>query len=156
VDNGSVVYRSGGTLRAIRFDSARMEAVGDPATVIAGGTLTSGFSVARTGLLAYVAGSAGVPGQRNGGTRSLVWVDGQGRETPTGVPPRSYGSFRLSPDGTGAVIDIRDPDGSIWIWDFNRETLSRLSASSSAATNPVWTPDGLRIAYNTVRAGSPW
>jgi serine/threonine-protein kinase len=156
VENGYVVYRSGGTLRAIRFDSDRMEVVGDPAAVIAGGTPASGFSISRAGTLAYVSGLAGVPGQRNGGTRSLVWVDRQGRETPTETPERSYGSFRLSPDGSRAAVDIRDPGGSIWIWDFSRQALSRLTASSDPGTNPVWTPDGLRIAYNTVRANSPW
>ena len=45
--------------------------------------------------------------------------------------------------------------GTIWIWDFARHALTRFTAGPENGTNPVWTRDGQRIAFFSIRAGSP-
>ena len=83
--------------------------------------------------------------------RSFMWVNRQGREEPVTAPPRAYFALRLSPDGTRAALDIRDQENDIWIWDFARQTLTRLTFDPALDIFPVWTPDGRRIVFR--RAG---
>ena len=55
---------------------------------------------AADGMLVYQTGGA-----QAGQSRTLVWVDRQGNETPFGLPEaRSYDTPRLSPDGTRLAI----------------------------------------------------
>jgi hypothetical protein len=79
------------------------------------------FDVARDGTLLYVPGGVQTRG------RTLVWVDRQGREQPIAAPPRACTYPRISPDGTRIVLDIRDQDNDLWMWDITRQTLARLT-----------------------------
>ena len=90
----------------------------------------------------YVAGAAAA------GRRSVVWVDRQGREEETNVPPRTYAYARLSPDGGRVALDIRDEQNDIWTWDLTRKTLTRLTFNPAIDRAPVWTPDGTRVAFS--------
>jgi len=49
------------------------------------------------------------------------------------------------------AADIRDRESDIWVWDFARQTLERLTFESGLNRGPVWTPDGLRGFF-----GSTW
>jgi hypothetical protein len=56
----------------------------------------------------------------------LVWVDRQGRATPTGIAERNFRQPRLSPDGHRLAVDISGASSrDIWIDDFRRGVLSR-------------------------------
>ena len=89
-----------GDLWAVRFDIDRLETVGDAVPVEQGIRVEGGgaiqFAVAGDGSLFYI------PSDTRAFT--LVWVDRQGRETPIGVPPRTYGAPRISPDGSKLVV----------------------------------------------------
>jgi serine/threonine-protein kinase len=147
VESGHLVYGIEGTLRAVRFDPARLEVLSDPVPVVEAvaiaGSGAANFSISRTGALVYVPFGFGGPAA----VRSLVWVDRQGREEPIKGPPRAYFTLRLSPDATRAALDIRDQESDVWIWDFARQTLTRLTFDRSGDIFPVWTPDGARIVF---------
>jgi serine/threonine-protein kinase len=151
-DSGHIVYGSAGTLRAVRFDLGRLEVAGDPVTVVEGVITKSGgaasFSVSANGTLTYVAGTSASP------RRSVVWVDRQGREEETNVPPRAYAYARLSPEGGRIALDIRDDDNDVWTWDLTRKTLTRLTFNPGMDRGPVWTPDGTRIAFSMATKGA--
>jgi eukaryotic-like serine/threonine-protein kinase len=146
MDSGHIVYGNDGTLRAVRFDLDRLEVQGNPVAVVEGVVTKAGgaasFSISANGTLVYVAGAAAA------GRRSVVWVDRQGREEETNVPPRTYAYARLSPDGGRVALDIRDEQNDIWTWDLTRKTLTRLTFNPAIDRAPVWTPDGTRVAFS--------
>ena len=154
VPSGHLVYGVAGTLRAVAFDLTRLEAVGTPVPVLSQVvTHTSGaadFDVGRDGTLVYVPGAAGVSSGPRG---TLVWVDRQGREEAIGAPVRAYTVPRLSPDGTRVVLEIRDQENDIWVWDLARGTLTRVTFDPGFDANPVWMPDGRRLVFSSSRAG---
>jgi serine/threonine-protein kinase len=153
VSPGYLVYDVGGALYAVGFDLVRLRLVGTPVPV-ADGVFTTAFGgmdavVAGNGTLVYVPGSAV---QLGGIQRSLVWVGRDGREEPVAnVPLRTYVYPRLSPDGTQIALDIRDQDQDIWIWSFQRQTLTRFTFDAALDAQPVWTPDGRRLIWISQR-----
>jgi serine/threonine-protein kinase len=144
-----------GSLRAIRFDSHRLEITGDSVAIedqiFVGPTGVSNFSASHAGDIVYVPGSAATGPTLQ---RELVWVDRAGREYPIKAPRRAYASLRLSPDGSKAVLDARDQTNDIWIWDFARETLTALNISPAQDMAPIWTAEGKRIIWTATRVSS--
>jgi eukaryotic-like serine/threonine-protein kinase len=66
--------------------------------------------------------------------------------------PANWSNPSFSPDGRRLAIDISDGTQSdIWIYDWERDTLSRLTFDPTDDLRPVWTPDGTRIAYASRR-----
>ena len=108
--------------------------------------------VAGDGTLAYVSAGGGVAG---GGTpRMLTWVDRHGHETAIAAPPRGYIYPRLSPDGKRAAAYPQDQELDIWLWDFVRTTLTRVTFDPGVDIYPVWTPDDRRLVFSSERAGA--
>ena len=71
-------------------------------------------------------------------SRSLVWVDRQGKEEPIRAPARGCQS-RFSPDGTRIAMEIRTGSRPS-IWDLRRKHMQRVSAGPFVERNPLWAP----------------
>jgi serine/threonine-protein kinase len=158
VPSGHIVYAAAGTLRAVPFDLATLETRGRPAPVIPE-VVTTLFGavdavVAGDGTLAYVSGGGRLQATGASAPRTLVSVDRQGHETPIPMPPRSYLSPRLSPDGTHIAVSAQDQDLDLWLWDLVRATLTRLTFDPGSDDYPVWTADGRRLIFNSDRGGT--
>jgi len=150
IGSGHIVYATeDGSLRAIRFDPARLEVTGTPVPVLEGvGVKASGaanFAISANGHLVHTSGGS------MEATRTLVWVDRSGRETPIAAPARNYFYARISPDGTRLSLDVRDAEEDIWIWDLRRETLARLTDKPGPDQYGLWTRDS-RIVFNSSTA----
>jgi eukaryotic-like serine/threonine-protein kinase len=151
LSTGHLVYAASGRLLAAPFDLDTLQA-GTPVPVLDEVTVSPygavALSVSRTGTAVYVPrrGMAG-------GERALVWVDRAGREEPIAAPVRLYAYPRISPDGTRAAIDIRDQENDLWMWDFSRQTLTRLTTHSALDIYPVWSRDGRRVLFGSQRSG---
>ena len=107
-----------------------------------------GSAYLRAGALVYVPG-------RVWGESTLVWVDRQGAVEPLALPLRRYFDPRLSPDGQRLAVQIGSLINSdIWIHHIPRGTLTRLTFEGNDV-DPLWTPDGERVAFSSDRAGGP-
>ena len=141
--SGHLVYGSERAIRAIRFDLDTLSVRGNPVPVVdrvVTKTLgAANFALASNGTLVYEAGDP-----TSSADRSLVWVNREGREEALPAPRRSYVYPRISPDGKRVAFDIRDQQNDIWMWDFARETLSRLTFDPGLNRAIAWTPDSRR------------
>jgi serine/threonine-protein kinase len=151
--SGHLVYVRAATLMAVPFDPERLEVKGSPVPLIEGvlqGTENSGAmhaSVSSSGWLVYAAGG-------NRLERTVVWVDRKGAEQPLAAPPRPYVAPRLSPDGQLVLEGIDQGNKTdIWLYTIARGTLTRLTFEATN-NNPVWAPDGKRIAFSSSKAGA--
>jgi len=150
-ESGHIVYGVAGTLRAVPFDLGRLEVTGNPVPVL-DGVWTSdrgsaSFSLAPNGTLVYL--TSGALGDES---RTLVWVDRQGREEPLTLAPGGYLWPRLSPDGTQVAVGIDNQD--VWVSDLARGTLSRVTTAPEIDNVPIWTPDGEHLVFASMREGN--
>jgi serine/threonine-protein kinase len=151
VDTGHLVYAAGSTLRAVRFDLARLTTIGTPVP-IADQVLTStmgaaNVAIARNGTLAYMIGS------RELSLRRLVWVDRDGTsEVVSAIEPDEYTNIRLSPDARTAMVALRN---DVWLYELASGRRTRLTRDSSIGGGApmAWDPTGARVAYTSFRGG---
>ena len=148
--SGHVVYVHGGTLFAAPFDLERLETTGEPAPVLEGvaSDIFGGaqFAFSARGTLAFLRGQSldlAVP---------ILWMDREGKTEPLRAVPANYTNVRFSPDGRLLAMDIRESSQTdLWVYEWGRETMSRLTADPGEDERPVWTPDGRRIAFASAR-----
>ena len=153
VPTGHLVYAQGGTLLAVPFDVDRLVVTGSPVPLVegisrAGVTGAANADISRTGVLVNLPVEEGP-----GGVRTLVWVDRDGTENALAAPPRDYVYPRLSPDGRRVILDARDEENDVWVWDLRRETLMRLTFEADADYLGMWTA---RRAAGRVRLDPRW
>jgi serine/threonine-protein kinase len=149
---GQIVFARAGELWAVPFDRKRLVATGSPVKVLEGVEVFAPggmalFSVARDGSLVYA-----TPGRA-----IVVALDRTGQADVLLDVPYGYSSVpQPSPDGHRLALAFRDRVGdnpAIWIYDLDRRLPRRLTFDRSRETNPLWTPDGQRIIFNSDRAG---
>jgi Tol biopolymer transport system component len=153
--SGDLLFMRQGTLLRQSFDLKRLELSGDP-TPVAEQVATSinsvgAFSVSENGVLAYRNG----PGA-TGGTVQLAWFDRAGKPVETIGEPGAYRGVNVSPDGKRIAVHRHDSSGGdIWIFDSaRRESMSRFTFDASQDSSmPIWSSDGSRIAFGSLRNG---
>ena len=151
---GHVVYVHNGTLFAVPFDLKRLEVTGQSVPAVDGlkASPTRGaaqFSFSDTGTLVYVAGSAVSP------EVAIYWMDAVGNLAPMRKIPGQYGNPVFSPDGKRMALEISNGNRTdIWVYEWERDTLTRLTTLGEGNIHPVWTPDGKRIVYSSLEKGA--
>lgn len=158
VTTGHLTFVRRGQLLAVPFDLARL-ATANPSVPIVDGVMQSLFSYrnqlnvgaaqyAFSGdgdTLAYVQGSV-FPDE----TRTLVWVDLDGREVSAGHPEGAYMRPDVSPDGRSVLFTCWDRGRAFVCWlDFERQ----VSRPISEGLWPLWTMDGTRAVFSRLGAG---
>jgi Tol biopolymer transport system component len=151
--SGHLVFAQEGSLMAVSFDPGGLAITGAAVPILEGvlQSLSSGaaqYSFSATGSLVYVSG--GVQADQ----RRLVWVTRNGTEQPVAAPARAYVYPRLSPDGQRVGAGVTGEETQIWLYDFSRETLTRITFGGSVNQALDWTPDGKRIAVQSNREGT--
>lgn len=118
--------------------------------------LIENIAIEDTGVAHYTMSREGtlihLPGTRVSNRKQLVWVrPGRGRE-PLTLAPAELDEPRISPDGGRLAVGIRESRSDVWIHDFERGGLSRLTHGGDNFA-PIWTPDGWSVIYSSNRLG---
>jgi serine/threonine protein kinase len=150
-----LLYVRNSTLVAHSFDPDKASLSGDPiriadqvATVGPGNVPgVGGFSVSQNGVLAY---RRALPPA----STELTWYNRNGKKLGTVGEDAVYTSPALSPDGRRIAVGRVDASvgtRDIWVIDLARNVSSRFTFDKADDLNPLWSPDGSRIAYSSTR-----
>ena len=149
VSTGHLVYALDDGLFGVAFDADSLTISGGAVSLVQGVAratfaASANYAVADDGTLMYLAGS-GASDSR------LVWVDRDGREEPVDAPIRHYRAVALSPDRERVAVGVFDTGGNedVWVWDLLRRTFTRLTRDEGSERNPIWTPDGARVVFES-------
>jgi Tol biopolymer transport system component len=146
------------TLVAQRFDADTLARQGDPVPVAEEIGLNPNFP-SRSAFWASEAGSllyfAAPPDLK----RQLMWMSRDGRQLEGSIADDAYAAPALSRDARWLAVERNVSSGTtqanrdIWVWEFARETMTRLTFDSSREAAPVWSPDGAHLAFSSSRDG---
>jgi eukaryotic-like serine/threonine-protein kinase len=136
-----------GSLMGARFDVRSSRIQGSPVTLAQAVRISVGgppqFATSAAGTIAYL------PEQ----PFELHLVTREGRGVPVTTVNRRFHSPRVSPDGRRIAVDFLHQGGrDVWMVDLRDNTLTRLTFDNDGH-DPVWFPDGRRVAYATSRGG---
>jgi len=147
---GHLLYSRQSVLYAVRYDPAT-GATGVPFQLLDGIATDpvqgpAHYSMSHEGTLVFARG-----GEISRRTR-VVTVDLNGEAQDMNLPDRAYGRVRSSPDGRALVFQIEEANASVWTYDLERGTLSRLSSGWESEV-PVWMNAGEQVLYHSLRDG---
>jgi serine/threonine protein kinase/Tol biopolymer transport system component len=154
--SGHMVYMYDGTLFAMLFDLQRLTVTGQPAPILEGvaAAPSSGgaqVSFSETGNLVYIAGGSGTQ------KLSVYWMDREGKFQPLLETPGCYSNPAFSSDGKRLALEIFDGKRrDIWVYGWERDSLTRLTFGGGNNGYPVWTPNGQRIVYSSQDKGGTY
>jgi eukaryotic-like serine/threonine-protein kinase len=151
---GYLLYAMKGALLAQPFDPTARRLVGEPVRLVdrveVGVAGKGFFSVSENGVLVFSSSSSS-PNQQPG------WFDRAGK--PAGLIG-SAGAFinnaELTPDGKRVAVTRFDPQlrtADIWLFDLARGAESNFTPGPASDFFPVWSPDGSRIIWTSIREG---
>jgi eukaryotic-like serine/threonine-protein kinase len=144
---GYLLFSRGRTLLAQPFDPARGTLSGEPVPIAQ--NVGRGFSVSETGVLVYrtLPAESGQPV-----TARLSWVDRKGKPVGEIASPAAAGNIRLFRDGRIVLDNIGAPGNpDLWVLDSRGVPNKVTSDNPNFDGYPVWSPDGSRIAFASIR-----
>jgi eukaryotic-like serine/threonine-protein kinase len=148
-----LLYMQGANLMVRRFDTKRWLVSGEP-TIVAESLQQDDIfgapvSAADNGTLLYATAT-------NSSGAALSWYSRMGKLADTvGVAP--FNNIRLSPDSSRLAASMLDEESGtlqIWMYDLRRKTSSRFTFDPVDHDDPVWSPDGQSVAFESVLGSS--
>jgi Tol biopolymer transport system component len=128
-----------------------LEMTGQPAPVIEDvttqGTGRTQLAISDTGTVVYLPAGRGF-----GNGVPILWMTRDGKTAPLRPTPADWSNPAFAPAGRKLAIDIGDGNQlDVWVYEWARDTLTRLTINQASDLKPVWTPDGRRIVFTSLR-----
>ncbi len=156
--SGHLVYTNRSTMFAVPFDLEARETRGTAVPVLTDIAYDPAagmpqFGISRDGTLVYRRHA-----DSDGGAGSLAWVDATGKSQALRLKPALYaGTPRLSPDGKKVSAVVRDgASQDLWVYDTERDAMTRLTYGTEAFASAVWSRDGRYIVFGSIGNGLFW
>jgi Tol biopolymer transport system component len=153
--SGHLTFFRNRSLHAVPFDPVTLETRGEAVPVVEGIAQTTLVgtpivSVSANGTMAYQPDADGVSRQT-----PVVWLTKTGTPGPLRTTPASWAFPRFSPDGRRLAMMIFDGrQTDIWVYDWQRDILTRVTSDPAGDAAPVWTPDGTGLVFGSSRNGT--
>ena len=148
--SGYLLYSRGTALMAQPFSPGKGQLTGTALPIadpVGRGAIASRFDVSENGVLVYE------PTDRASATQ-LAWFDRSGKRLALIGQSAVHYDSRLSRDAQRLASSVGDPRSDIWVDDLGRGVRMRLTFDSETDKGiPVWSPDGNRILFSTLRGG---
>jgi Tol biopolymer transport system component len=153
-----VLFQRDSTVFAQDFDLPTFALTGEPVPLV---DRVANFDGA--GLAFFSASNAGTLVYRTiaGDDRQLTWFDREGQMTGAPGERAQYGNSHVSPDGTKAAVVLnvplgqQAPNNDVWIVDLVKNTSTRFTFDPGVDVQPVWSPDGKWIAWQSTPNKAP-
>jgi serine/threonine-protein kinase len=153
--NGYLLFMRDGVEYGAPFDVERMTFKTPPVPLIDGiltSVATGGvpLAFAQNGTIVYLPGAAGGP------ATPIVWMNKAGETTAFRRTASDWSNPQFSPDGSRLAMDIRDDRANIdvFVYDWARDALSRLTFDPGIDEKPIWSPDGRWIVFASARGST--
>jgi serine/threonine protein kinase len=148
---GHLVYVNKATLFAIPFDLGKLETRGTAVPVL-DDVLIAGdgkLDFSSAGILVYRKASSGAAAMT-----TLQWVDPTGKKEPLRAKPGAYRNPSLSPDGKRVALTVAEEGGQdVWVYEPQRDTMTRLTFGGASYFDPVWSPDSQYVVFGRSTGG---
>jgi Tol biopolymer transport system component len=83
-------------------------------------------------------------------------MDAAGNTSALRSKSSAWGAPRVAPDGRRIALAINDgKQTDVWVYEWERDTLTRITSDPGSDVGPIWSPDSRWIAFASVRAGRP-
>jgi eukaryotic-like serine/threonine-protein kinase len=157
VPTGHLVYALSGSLYAIPFDLKNLSTTGGAVPIVEGvrrapgGTTGAAHAaISTTGSLVYFPG----PAVASSTQVEVVLADRKGAFEKLKLPPGSYATPRVSPDGRQVAFVTNDgKEDMISVYDLSGAIGMRRVTYGGNNRHPVWSFDGQHLAFQSDREG---
>jgi eukaryotic-like serine/threonine-protein kinase len=149
---GYLLYYRDKTLLAQPFDRKRFALTGEPTTILTDiqylpQLKRAVFAVSDNGLLV-------AQGSSEAALSQPIWFDRTGKEVGLAGKPDVYGNVSIAPNGRSVAVDKTDMaslNTDVWTYELQRDSVKRLTFHPGIDADPIWSPDGARLAFDSNR-----
>lgn len=148
--NGRLAYIRDGNLMAQELDLKKAAVLGEPFSIAEQVALddrgAAAFSLSADGKLAFIGG---------GGAAAVLSIYDRSGKQVTAIDSGTFITGYFSPDGKKVAASRNNPGKGmeIMIYDLARSTKTQFTFAQSRDDDPVWSPDGNTIIFDSSRSG---
>ena len=155
VPTGHLMFFRGARMFAAPFDLKSLSLAGEAVPVVENiqnvpGIIPPVMAVSSSGTLVYQMAS-----ESTVELLPIMWLARNGATSTLRATPSAWLLPRFSPDGRRLALTLfGDGQFDIWVYDLERDIMTRITSNPAADTSPVWTADGAGLIFASTRGST--